>query len=721
MDTHAVSLTPTVPDASRPDPALRFAQLTRLLQRNLWLIALCGLLGGGVAYLYARTLPKIYTATSVMAIEGDRFAIPELQGALRDDNASDPMPIVRTELQALTSRASVTDVVGKLNLAALPEFNGALRPPTFIQQAKDYIGGLVGPVLPPGPASAPLPGPDEAVVGSAFQALTVFQDNRSLVISLAFTSQDPRLAASFLNTLMGDYVHSRAQRRQDATEGANNVLVQRIDQVRAELADIEQKMRDLRSKGDLVALPAGSVGQQQVQELTSAAARATLERSQLEENYNRAMAATKQGSSDALAAVLNSPTISRLRDQEAQSLRHMAELSSRYGADYPGMRSAGAELASTRRQINDESARIVASLASQLSVARSHESDVLQQLEKSRHVGVQAENARAQLDQLQQEATTRRALYQTLLERAQQTVAQSAATVTPDVRVLSPAIPPGSASGPNMKLAGMMGGAGGALLGCLLALTRIRTVRGFETAKEVSAVTGLMVLVTLPRRLVRREQGVLSAQPITRASGGDAEAMRVLRERLRYAGRGAVPRCALFVPAAPATASFSAPIAAAFARVAAADGERVLLIEANLDSPLLGEQLGVSAGRRQASQPEGGLPAVLAGADWRDTLTQDRQAGLDLLLATTRAASSTTLLRGVQFHNMLTEARADYDLVVVNAPAASSSDAAALVQRVDAAVVVVDGRVGQAATHDATARLSNVARTPLAAVFVQRT
>jgi succinoglycan biosynthesis transport protein ExoP len=616
----------------------------------------------------------------------------------------------------------VAAVAARLHLNADPEFNVALRPPSLMEQVKDVISSFVARLLPHSPASVAPAGSDENVLGSVSNALSVFQDGRSLVISVAFTSQDPKLAANFINALIDEYVQSRARRRMDANQGANDIMQQRVDQVRSDLTNIEQQMRDLRGKSELVELRAGSVGQQQVEELTTAAAKATLDRSQLEVSYERAVAAAKEGSSDTLATVLNSPTISRLRDQEAEASQQMAELSSRYGANYPGVRSGAAQLASVHRQLSAEAARIVASLGDELRVARAQEADVLKQLDQARRAGVQSENARAQLDQLQQEATTRRNLYQTLLEREQQTVGQPAASETPDVRILSPAVPPSSPSGPNIKLAGIMGGAGGALLGSLLALTRIGSVRGFENAEEVTSATGLVVLGLFPRLSVRRDRGVLALRPSnTAAVRDDIEAIRIIRDRLRYAGRTGVPRCALFLASTSDAASFAAPIAATFARVAAADGERVLLIEGNLQAPSLHMQLDLNAGGQNALQDdEAGVPAVFAGSDWRDVVIADNQLGLDLLLASGHTTDAHARLSGPQFQNLLVEARADYDLVVLHGSPASSSEAIALVQRADTAILVIDGRVDQAATQLAVTRLSNVAHTPLVAVLLPR-
>jgi translation elongation factor EF-1alpha len=57
---------------------------------------------------------------------------------------------------------------------------------------------------------------------------------------------------------------------------------------------------------------------------------------------------------------------------------------------------------------------------------------------------------------------------------------------------------------------------------------------------------------------------------------------------------------------------------------------------------------------------------------------------------------------------------------VLHGSPASSSEAIALVQRADAAILVIDGRTDQAATQSAVTRLSNVAHTPLVAVLLPR-
>ena len=683
-----------------PPPDMRLGQLLRLLRRRAWLIGVLAVAGAVGGYVFARTIPKSYTASSLVAVEGDRLAIPELQGALRNDNAPDPMPWVRTEVQAIISRDLVQVVVDRLHLADVPEFNPLLRPPGWAAELKGRIMSLLpGPRLAADDAS-----PNEAVLGSVLRSLAVFQDNRSLVIDVSFTAEDPKLAAEVVNTLIAEYIGARAGRRVNANQGANKAMTERVEQVRSDLADIEQQMRDMRNKSELVGLRAGSVGQQQLEELATAAARAGVERAQLQTTFDRATALAKQGSSDGLANVLGSATISNLREQQAAAARKVAELSTRYGSGYPGVRSAQAELSSAQRQLNDETQRIVASLGTQLRNARQHEADVQSQLEEARRASVVAENARAQLDRLQQEANTRRAMYQTLLERSQQTAVQPTGSEVPDVRVVSKAAPPGGPSSPNMKMAAGAGGVSGALLGGLLALTALRRGPAFRNAEDLSSATGLPATATLRRSHFGRGRNGLLARVTAAPGGAEAESLRELRSRLSRMGRVAVPRSVVFTGAR--NADEASAVAASLARVCALDGEKVLLIEGDLRQPKVAAMLGAG--------DDGLLPVLQGAGDWRELVAPDPDSPLDVLGMAGPVQGSQALLSGHAFQNLLVEAQAHYDLVLISAPAGTSADARTLAQRADLVALVVDGAAGQ----DAAGQLQGLSRNPLAVVLI---
>jgi succinoglycan biosynthesis transport protein ExoP len=695
-------------------PTIRPSQLLWLCWRHAGLIALCALITALVGYGFAKMQTPRYSASGTIALEGQSFAIPELQGAIRNDNMPDPMPTVRTEEQALTSRQLIRSVISELGINSLPEWNPALRPPSLVEKVKDIFRTAVQFVLGSQQVADVADAPSQLVEGEVMRALVITQDNRSLVIGVGFTSQNPELAARFVNTLVADYVALRAQRRIAANEDANAAMLQRVDDVRADINKLEQQIRDLRTKGEVVGLRAGSLGQQQLEDLAAAASKASVERAEIEAQWQRARVLSQRGSSDDLNTVLNSPTIAALRAQETQASQRLADLSSRYGPSYPAVLSAQANLAATRGQLAQETQRIVASLASQLSVARAHEADTLKQLSEARLNGVKSENAQAELADLQHELAARRELYGSLLRGAQQTLTQPNNTPTLDVRVLSSAVPPAYPSSPNTKFAAAMGvnrvcqgkgRCGGIFFGVFLSFIRDRRADVFTTVEEVTAVTGLPVLAVVP---CRDGGPSLVSQIIQEPRGEVAEAFRFLRARLRNESRLGAPRSVLF--AADNDDPGSAEIAACFAYVAARDGERVILVEGNVNEPQLAGLLGIA---------KADMLAVLEGErDWRHALLNEQSAGLDLLVTSAPIADSHALLVNPRFQNLLVDLRAAYNLIVLNAAPAKSADTFALALRTDATVLVIDASTAkQTRVREAATRLSTIAKSPLVAMM----
>lgn len=683
---------------------IRIAQVGRLLRRHAWLVGLLAVIGGAAAYGVATMLPKSYTASASLAVEGATFSIPELQGALRGANNPDPMPLVRTEQQALTSRTMVLQAVNQVGLDRYPEFNPTLRPPNLLDRLKGWVKSLL-----PAKKGGPQPTTEELVVNAALRALNTFQDNRSLVIDISFTSREPALSAKFLDTLINDYFADRTHRRESANQLAGSDLTQRIAQVRDDLNGIEKKMRDLRVRSGVVGLQTtGSVGQQQLEELATALDRASVERTTLEASWQRAQALAARGDSSAFANVLGSETITRLRDQEGQAASQVAQLSATHGSNYPPLRSAEAQLAAIQGQLGGETRRIVDSLGAQVQVARAHEADLKRQLAETRDTALKSQNVQAELNQLQADATSERQVYQTLLGQAQQAIGPTGKTANemPDVRMLSGPVPPGLPSAPNMKMSAGLGLVGGALIGCLLAFIRAQREDGFADAEMLEKIAGLQVAATLPRPGRGRRNGLLAR--ITVDPGGvEAEALRLVRARLRGLARAHAVRNVNFTGVGCDADS----VAAAFARIAAADGERVLLAEGNLRHPMLGDLIDLD---------DGVLAQALRGEqDWRDGVDADEETPLDILAAGEAVEDGQMLVGSVAFQNLLMEAREDYTLVVLSAPPIDDAITRTLAQRTDATVVVVDGRhARREELNEQIEHLGALSRSPLLGILI---
>jgi len=682
---------------------MQLSQILTAVRRNLWVILLCAIVAAAAALGFSKTQPRLYTANAAIAIEAQSIGVPELAGAIHNDNPIDPMPLVLTEMQALTSRPVVDRVIAELGIDRLPEFNPALQPPSLLHNLMQRLQTLIPMGLPP--AATP-DGSRQGVLNAVYKALVVSQDNRSLVIGLSFTSEDPKLSAAFLNDLVNSYLSLRASSRAAANSKANAEMLQRVDVVRANLNKLEQQMRDLRTKDELVGLRAGSIPQQQVEILATEASNDSLQRAQLEAEWQQANSLIKAGAWDDLGSVLSSPTISKLREQESAEAQQLAALRTQDGPNSPELQSAEADVASAQGQVAAEGRRIVASLATQLAVARAQEADADRQLEKAQEASVISENAQSQLSELQQEVTAQRALYQNLLQAVQATAGQTtSALVDLDVRVLNTAVPPAVPSSPNTKLATAMGGVGGLVLGLLLSLIRTHTADTVGTTDDVISTVGLPVSA-----VIRRGSSTLLARVLGNPTCQEAEALRLLRMRLRFNGMPIAPRSVLFVSLDDGREA--ADLAAAFAHVASADGEKVILTEGSLREPRLARLLGMQ---------QTGLLTVLDGAeDWRDVLQNGETAShLDVLVTRRPAGAPLALLTGPHFQNLLLDLHDAYNLTVFNGAAAAGSDTLALASEVDATVLIIDAeKVSRTMVREAASRLALASRRRLTVIFV---
>jgi uncharacterized protein involved in exopolysaccharide biosynthesis len=294
--------------------AISLSQVLAIFLRSLPAILACTLILGALGYVGAARSPRQYTASGDLVVDSQPFAIPELQGAISGEVSPDPLPSVRTEAIELRSPAQLESVVRELNLADNPLFNPMMRELGPFAP----LTALLHRALPGSdPALDGRPGTAEALAADTLgRRLTVFYNNRSLVVTASIVLPDPQLAAAIINMLLRRRIAARVARRMEENAVAYNALRHRVSNVRGEIDSLEVKLRELRAQNGLIALPSGSLVQQRLAELASAADRASDDRAHAEAALKQATALTGNGNAADLTGVLSSPTIARLRERE---------------------------------------------------------------------------------------------------------------------------------------------------------------------------------------------------------------------------------------------------------------------------------------------------------------------------------------------------------------------------------------------------------------------
>ncbi|MFI5983289.1 lipopolysaccharide biosynthesis protein [Streptomyces sp. NPDC051555] len=263
-------------------------------------------------------------------------------------------------------------------------------------------------------------------------------------------------------------------------------------------------------------------------------------------------------------------------------------------------------------------------------------------------------------------------------------------------RVTSAATVPTQPDGPGIVMSLALGAAVGLALGLLAAWVRLVFDPSPRSDGDVSRALRAPVLGTLPRDKT-------GGGPLLAAGEADprlAEEYRSVAFRLAYDSRFA-DRRRLLVVAPRGSSETAAAVAVNLAASFAETGKDVLLIEADLRTPLLASQLPTDAGGRPrwsqtpGGPAQGGQPGQ-GDSDWpdgRQLVVDAGESGAFDLIPGERVRNVARALTTPRATRLISEADSPNSTVVVLAPPVLSyADALALVDRVDGVLVVCDPR-----------------------------
>ncbi|RSS84233.1 lipopolysaccharide biosynthesis protein [Streptomyces sp. WAC06614] len=261
-------------------------------------------------------------------------------------------------------------------------------------------------------------------------------------------------------------------------------------------------------------------------------------------------------------------------------------------------------------------------------------------------------------------------------------------------RITTTATPPTAGDGPGLPMSLALGAAVGLALGLLAAWVRLVFDPAPRSDGDVSRALRAPVLGTLPRDRT-------GGGPLLAAGEADprlAEEYRSVAFRLAYDSRFA-DRRRLLVVAPRGSSATAAAVAVNLAASFAETGKDVLLIEADLRTPVLASQLPTDTGARPRwSQMPTGTGGHTTGteAEWpdgRQLVVDAGESGTFDLVPGGRVRNVPRALTSPRATRLVSEADSPGSTVIVLAPPVLSyADALALVDRVDGVLVVCDPR-----------------------------
>ncbi len=701
-------------------------QIARLRARVIFGTAAAVLI---LTVLIDLSLTPLYKGTAIVMIDQRQSKVVNVESVLSGlptDQAS-----ILNQIQILQSRELAWRVISKLGLDRDEEFNRSLSKPW--PQTFTWLDPLSW-----FPKSNPILSDQEkqekikdAIINRFENRLSVSQLQLSTALQINFESQEPAKAARIANAIADAYVEDELNAKFEATLKATQWLAGRLGQ----LADQARKTQDAveQYKADHhiteVVGPTGtgtiSVLDQQIGALNTQLVQAHTDVAQAEANLARVRSLVSSGHAAEVTQVVGSTLIGQLIQQQAELIQKQAEMSTRYGPNHPKMLDLAAEKRDLDAKIREEINHVVGTAENDVAVARAREASLQASLNNLESDSTVQGEARVKLRQLEANAASSQALYDTFVARSKETQQQEGLQI-PDARIISRSPIPSGQSFPNNTLLFGMAVVAALFSGFVVAFLLERLDHGFRTGARAEGVLGYPVLSTLPdigedRSLSlnpsgRHRQGFgtnAADLVIDRPLSSYAEAIRALQLGITLSNVDNAPKVALITSALPGEGKTTTALS--IARHVAQTGQRVILVDTDLRRPSVksAANLGIiSHDLIDFLKGEIGLERVLV---------KDPKSALMILPVAKHVKNAPDLVESQALARLVMGLRAKFDLVVLDsAPILPVTDTRILTRLVDTVLFVVRWeRTPRDAAADAVKLLRDV-HAPIAGVALAR-
>jgi capsular exopolysaccharide synthesis family protein len=511
---------------------------------------------------------------------------------------------------------------------------------------------------------------------------------RTDVITVKVTATTPDHAAELANLIVEEFLVDQVQSRNEATERANEFLAERLAELREQVQQEERAVAEFAAQNKLVEeVGQSSVVDQRLTLVSEQLSQARADEAGVEARLRRLESIMANGGSpEAILEVVSSEVVESLRGQRGELRRRLSEASTRLRDGHPEMIQLREELWEVEQQLYAELERVIATVRSDLQVARERVASFERDIDALQGDQATAGVARVQLRELQRNAQSARSLYETFLNRSTE-INQQSELERGSARIISPARPPEDPVGPPKTILLAMGavlalaaGAGGAMVAEMLD-------GGLRTRDELEKALGISQLAAVP--LIERWKGMRfgAGGPLTLVTdeplGSFAEAIRTLRSAITIAELDQRSKAVLLTSSLPNEGKSTTAIA--MARSAAEAGQRVLLVDGDLRNSRIASMMKIR------DRDADGLQDVIADtATLEQAVLRDPETALHVLTSGTQKSIPTDLFGSPAFRRFLDEARTQYDLVVIDsAPILAVNDTRQAAAAVDAVIYVV--------------------------------
>lgn len=621
-----------------------------------------------VAFVYTYRQPKVYEATCQVIIEpmapqvlpGSKDVVELGTGTFWANKE-----FYETQYRIIQSTSVGQRTAEKLGLQYDPDF-----------------AGLAG------------PSHDLTAVGRALAAQVVvkpLKDSRLALITV--TDRKPQRAALIANTVADTYIEYNLDYKLEGARSAMAWLAEQEADLKRQLEESELKVYKYKKDRNLLAVSLDDKQSMLSQNLANVNSKLTeLHIKLLEMDAKRKMVERARNNiteAETLPEIREKPTIDKLRESYVQLSKDYADLSSRYGPDYPKMKAVAGQMETIRKAYEHEIDGALATFEKSYQEMLDNEHSLKTLMEQQKSEAIELSKIEVEYKPLQRASEQEEKMYSIIANR-QKEIDITGPMKTNNVRVLERATVPNVPIRPrpvqNLMLGLLLGlGAGIALAFAIEALDNT-----LKTQQDVEQLLGTPVLGLVPiigttpggealqagDNMRERDLGVfLDPKSIA------AECCRSIRTNILFMSPDRPLK--VMVVTSPSPQEGKTTTAINLGVTMAEAGSKVLIVDTDMRRPRLHRSFGVPN--------QTGISTVIVGkATLDEALKRTDVPNLDVLPCGPVPPNPSELLHTDRFGAILADLAKMYDRVILDSPPSSAvTDPAVLGNVADGVVLVV--------------------------------
>jgi succinoglycan biosynthesis transport protein ExoP len=673
-------------ESSESEPDLNLAGVIQLVIRRRMLLFYCVLTALVLSIIYLAIAHPRYRADSELQILKDENPTTLTDSTVTPPESSDPLAVnlvMQTYVGVLESDKLALQVIQELDLEKTPEYRW--KPGYMASEREKAEAGL------------PLDQTRtrrEWVIRRFQKNLEVSVVSGSKLLSVGFYSVNPDLAGRVLSQLIKDFL--------DYNFGLRfSVVTQSEDWLNSQLGSLRDQVERAQEEAANLQRRTGIFGTDEThnlvlsrlesldQELTSAEQNRIVK----ESVYNVVRGGDPEAISSLSTAVgqANTPgptnsllLVQTLRGQEANLTSQYADISSRYGPNFPRVTEVRDQLAAVKQAIAKELQRLNERAANDYKASVEQEDAIRKEWEEQKRLAVDSNDLAIQYTIANREATSTRDLYQHLLERSKE-VGIISGMRSSNISVLDPAHTSAKPVSPRKQLVLALGLGAGLIFGLAIVFLWDSLDPALRVPDDLPNLARAPLLGTLPEfrgDWLLEPSANSGAQPISSANenrGAVYEVLRSIRTALLH--NASARSLNTFVVTSPGRSEGKTAIALNLAAVLALQSKKVLLVDGDLRHGGLSKTLGLASAVGLSELVNAGAqvtPALLAGSQ-----------SVYFLPSGSLPALPTETLTSDAFLQRLASWRSEFDFVVIDTVAILPvTDAVSLSSKVGGVVLV---------------------------------